>query len=123
MRARSPSSGAYGHVGGSFASPYGRSRFDEPAAGFQSSYHTPGWQRAQQQWKQRGAASKRAPLLIEGELVASSAGPPSGFRVGERVFHQKFGYGLITQVDGNKLTIDFEKAGRKKVVDSFVEAT
>jgi DNA helicase-2/ATP-dependent DNA helicase PcrA len=38
-----------------------------------------------------------------------------------RVFHQKFGYGRITQVDGNKLTVDFDKAGQKKVVDSFVE--
>jgi DNA helicase-2/ATP-dependent DNA helicase PcrA len=38
-----------------------------------------------------------------------------------RVFHQKFGYGRVTQIDGNKLTVDFDKAGQKKVVDSFVE--
>ncbi len=38
-----------------------------------------------------------------------------------RVFHQKFGYGRVAQVDGNKLTVDFDKAGQKKVVDSFVE--
>ena len=44
----------------------------------------------------------------------------SRFAVGERVFHQKFGYGLIEDVDGNKLTIAFDKAGRKRVVDSFV---
>ena len=43
------------------------------------------------------------------------------FKVGERVFHQKFGYGHIVIIDGNKLEIDFEKAGSKKVVDSFVE--
>ena len=42
--------------------------------------------------------------------------------VGQRVFHQKFGYGRIVAVDGNKLDIDFEKAGPKKVMDSFVEA-
>ena len=36
------------------------------------------------------------------------------------MFHQKFGYGRVADVDGNKLTIDFEKAGRKRVVDSFV---
>ena len=41
---------------------------------------------------------------------------------GQRVFHQKFGYGHVTAVDGNKLEIAFEKAGNKKVVDSFVEA-
>jgi DNA helicase-2/ATP-dependent DNA helicase PcrA len=42
--------------------------------------------------------------------------------VGQRVFHQKFGYGRILAVDGNKLDIDFEKAGPKKVLDSFIEA-
>ncbi|WP_395712375.1 ATP-dependent helicase [Reyranella sp.] len=42
--------------------------------------------------------------------------------VGLRVFHQKFGYGRIVAVDGNKLDIEFEKAGSKKVLDSFIEA-
>jgi DNA helicase-2/ATP-dependent DNA helicase PcrA len=36
------------------------------------------------------------------------------------VFHQKFDYGQVVKIDGNKLTIAFEKAGKKKVVDSFV---
>ena len=40
---------------------------------------------------------------------------------GDRVFHQKFGYGMITNVEGNKLTVDFDKAGEKRVIDSFVE--
>ena len=44
-----------------------------------------------------------------------------GSRSAMRVFHQKFGYGRVAQVDGNKLTVDFDKAGQKKVVDSFVE--
>jgi DNA helicase-2/ATP-dependent DNA helicase PcrA len=38
-----------------------------------------------------------------------------------RVFHQKFGYGTVAEVEGDKLEIDFDKAGRKKVIDSFVE--
>jgi len=60
--------------------------------------------------------------LIEGELVAKSViGGTSVYATGERVFHQKFGYGRIAAVDGNKLTIDFEKAGQKRVLDSFVE--
>lgn len=42
------------------------------------------------------------------------------FSIGERVFHMKFGYGNIKYIDGNKLTITFEKAGEKKVVDSFI---
>ena len=68
-----------------------------------------------------GRVSRRAPLTIEGELVAKSTGAASDFTVGDRVFHQKFGNGNVTVVDGNKLTIAFDKAGEKRVVDSFVE--
>jgi len=65
--------------------------------------------------------NKRAPLTIEGELVAKSTGTVSEFNLDDRVFHQKFGYGHVVKIDGNKLTIAFDKAGEKKVVDSFVE--
>ncbi len=123
---------------------YGPSRFDNVES-FGSSYTTPGWQRAQAnrargRGQARGgfdeeqssysardslsggfAAKKRAPLTIEGELVAKSTGTVSEFSLDDRVFHQKFGYGHVVKVDGNKLTIAFEKAGEKKVVDSFVE--
>ena len=60
-------------------------------------------------------------MVIEGELVAKSTGTVSEFSLDDRVFHQKFGYGHVVKIDGNKLTIAFEKAGEKKVVDSFVE--
>jgi DNA helicase-2/ATP-dependent DNA helicase PcrA len=63
--------------------------------------------------------NKRGPMTIEGELVAKSTGTTSEFSLDDRVFHQK--YGNVVKVDGNKLTIAFEKAGEKKVVDSFVE--
>jgi DNA helicase-2/ATP-dependent DNA helicase PcrA len=65
--------------------------------------------------------NKRAPMVIEGELIAKSTGTISEFSLDDRVFHQKFGYGNVVKIDGNKLTIAFEKAGEKKVVDSFVE--
>ncbi|MEA2930204.1 MAG: ATP-dependent helicase UvrD/PcrA [Hyphomicrobiales bacterium] len=71
--------------------------------------------------KERESARKRMPLTIEGELVAKSTGTVSPFGPGDRVFHQKFGNGNVTHVDGNKLTIAFDKAGEKRVVDSFVE--
>ena len=75
--------------------------------------------------REGGASSKKrrpaVPLTIEGELIAKSTGTTSAFAVGERVFHQKFGNGNVTAVDGNKLTIHFDKAGEKRVVDSFVE--
>ena len=107
---------------------------------FGSSYTTPGWQRAQAnraRKENRGGSrggfdeeqspfggfgrNKRAPVVIEGELVAKSTGTVSEFSLDDRVFHQKFGYGHVVKIDGNKLTIAFEKAGEKKVVDSFVE--
>lgn len=107
----------------------GASRFDRIAP-FGSTYATPGWQRAQANMRAqaesprgRGGFSepRRGPLVIEGELVAKSSGPASSYAVGTRVFHIKFGPGTVAAVDGNKLTVDFDKAGRKMVLDSFVE--
>jgi DNA helicase-2/ATP-dependent DNA helicase PcrA len=66
----------------------------------------------------REAAHLRA--TIEGELVAKSTGTVSPFSVGDRVFHQKFGNGNVVHVEGNKLTVAFDRAGEKKVVDSFI---
>jgi DNA helicase-2/ATP-dependent DNA helicase PcrA len=122
------------------AGGYGPSRFDNVES-FGSSYSTPGWQRAQANRNRGGGRSgfeerqssygardaggfakqKRAPVVIEGELIAKSTGTTSDFNLQDRVFHQKFGYGHVVKIDGNKLTIHFEKAGEKKVVDSFVE--
>ncbi|GJD50133.1 DNA helicase II [Methylobacterium crusticola] len=107
----------------------GPSRFDRQAPPFGSSYATPGWQRAQaatagqQDSYGRGApaAARRGPRQIDGTLVAKSTGAAAAFEAGARIFHTKFGPGLVTAVDGNKLTVDFDKAGRKMVLDSFVQ--
>ncbi len=65
-----------------------------------------------------GSGPSRAPKRdMEASLIHAE---PQGFGIGERVFHQKFGYGRITAIDANKLAIAFEKAGDKKVLDSFV---
>ncbi len=94
-------------------------RFDAyaPGAGFNSAYSSPGWKRAQD----RGAFNSKPPI-IEGEarLIAKSGEADSSYRTGDRIFHQKFGYGRIRAVEGNKLTVDFDKAGEKRVIDSFV---
>ncbi|HEY3640377.1 MAG TPA: UvrD-helicase domain-containing protein [Xanthobacteraceae bacterium] len=89
----------------------------EPAAGRQ------GGRRAQARSDagERATRPRSSPLTIEGELVARSSGPASAFAIGDRVFHLKFGNGNVTAVDGNKLSIQFDKAGEKRVVDSFVE--
>lgn len=106
--------GGYGYGGRS-----GGGRFDTRDP-FDSVYETPGWQRARAQASSRKSAG---PLTIDGDLVARSVddGRGSAYSVGERVFHLKFGYGRIEQIEGNKLTIEFEKAGRKKVLESFVQ--
>ena len=117
----------------------GASRFDEMTH-FSSGYTTPGWQRAQRKKefgidegasreagtftraRRKAQASKgRLRRIIEGELVAKSTGTVSDYAVGDRVFHQKFGNGNVTAVDGNKLTVLFDRAGEKRVVDNFVQ--
>ena len=72
----------------------------------------------------RGAGMQRnrhRPLTIDGELVAKSTGAVSDYAIGDRVFHQKFGNGNVAAIDGNKLTVQFDRAGEKRVVDSFVQ--
>ncbi|MET3579377.1 DNA helicase-2/ATP-dependent DNA helicase PcrA [Mesorhizobium robiniae] len=121
----------------------------EKSGAFSNTYATPGWQRAQKNrteatdrnWGSRsghqverigygetdsGYGAGRTSVkgrTIDGELVAKSvADTPSAFSVGDRVFHQKFGNGNISAIEGNKLTIDFDKAGQKRVLDGFVAA-
>ncbi len=121
-----PFGGAYQNFGGTFGrGGYGRSRFDD-APPFEGTYDTPGWQRAQERtketkkWSPSDQRKARGPLTIEGELVAASS-ESAVYKRGERVMHQKFGTGTVTDVDGNKLTIEFDEAGRKRVVDTFVD--
>ena len=72
----------------------------------------------------RGAALHRRArsAIIEARASAVSLGNKGrdDLSLGQRVFHGKFGYGTIAAIEGNKLEIDFEHAGRKKVLDSFV---
>jgi DNA helicase II / ATP-dependent DNA helicase PcrA len=76
----------------------------------------PGWQRAAQGFD---SAPTR---IVEARSSAISLGNKgrNDVSVGGRVFHQKFGYGEIVEIEGNKLEIDFETAGRKRVLDSFI---
>ncbi len=79
----------------------------------------PGWQRAQQ----NGQFSREPVRIVEARASAVSLGNKGrdDMHLGLRVFHQKFGYGTIAEIEGNKLEIDFETAGRKRVMDSFVQ--
>ena len=76
----------------------------------------PGWSRAADRYS---AAPAR---IVEARASAVSLGTPgrTDLHLGQRVFHQKFGYGTIAEMEGNKLEIDFEQSGRKRVIDTFV---
>ena len=107
-------------------SPGGRGRSSEARSGEgarRSGFITDDDTSSPSPWRAREerTPTRRLPLTIEGELVAKSTGTVSAFTLGDRVFHQKFGNGNVTAIDGNKLTIQFDRAGEKRVVDSFVE--
>jgi len=97
----------------------------------------PGWQRGMRQLNPSpargegdsrfGASGERAsrwgsspPLEVKASAVSLGNKGRDDVALGQRVFHEKFGHGTIAAIEGNKLEIDFEHAGRKKVLDSFV---
>jgi DNA helicase-2/ATP-dependent DNA helicase PcrA len=53
------------------------------------------------------------------ELVPPRPAAAGGFAPGDRVFHEKFGYGIVRAADAGKLDVEFP-TGRKKVMDSFL---
>ncbi|QIK79371.1 UvrD-helicase domain-containing protein [Sphingomonas piscis] len=87
-------------------------------AAHRASTRGPGWQRAS------GNFNAQPQRVIEARASAVSLGNQgrTDLALGQRVFHGKFGYGTIVAQEGNKLEIDFEHAGMKKVLDSFVSA-
>ncbi|HEX5106710.1 MAG TPA: hypothetical protein VFV87_22975, partial [Pirellulaceae bacterium] len=89
-----------------------------PARSMRSSTRGPGWQRA----ASSGRFNPEPQRVIEVRASAVSLGNKGrgDLALGQRVFHEKFGHGTIAAIEGNKLEIDFEHAGRKKVLDSFV---
>ncbi len=96
---------------------YGLNTFSKQTNYTTNTYETPGWQRMQER-QAKGETLRSTPRFIDGESVVTG---DVSYSIGDRVFHQKFGYGNVTVVEGNKLTVDFEKAGEKRVIDSFIE--
>ena len=80
-------------------------------------YNSPGWRRLQERSAQRGmrqlSQSENATIDLTAVLV---------FSLGDRVFHQKFGYGEVRNIEGDKLDIEFDKAGSKKVVAQYIQS-
>ncbi|MFN4131084.1 MAG: DNA helicase II, partial [Paracoccaceae bacterium] len=78
-------------------------------------YNSPGWRRLQ-----AGQANRPVHQPKEARHVTIDAEAISAFTIGDRVFHQKFGYGKVTDIEGDKLDVDFEHSGPKKLVARFV---
>jgi len=78
----------------------------------------PGWDRAASGF----SATPQRVVEARGPAISLGNKGRDDVTLGQRVFHQKFGYGVIAEIEGNKLEIDFDNAGRKRVLDSFVVA-
>ena len=104
--------GGYGAAAGAMASST-----LETAAAEVNVYNSPGWRRLQARSAERSMSQPRETRNMIIDLDAVSA-----FTAGDRVFHQKFGYGTIIGIEGDKLDIEFDKAGSKNVVSRFVVA-
>ena len=101
---------------GSTAANYGAASAGiETRAAEANVYNSPGWRRLQSRGGERPMTQPR-----EARSPVIDAQAVSAHTVGDRVFHQKFGYGAITGIEGDKLEIAFDKAGTKKVVARFI---
>ena len=80
-------------------------------------YNSPGWKRLQERSAKRGIGqpSEQRNMTIDMNVISS-------FSLGDRVFHQKFGYGEVMNIEGEKLDIEFDKAGSKKVVAQYIQS-
>jgi DNA helicase-2/ATP-dependent DNA helicase PcrA len=87
----------------------------EDAAVSANVYNSPGWRRLQSR-----SAARPISQPSESRNMTIDAAAVSSFGIGDRVFHDKFGYGAVTSIEGDKLEIAFDKAGLKKVVAKFI---
>jgi DNA helicase-2/ATP-dependent DNA helicase PcrA len=101
--------GGYGAAAPQFGAAF------EDRVGKADVYNSPGWKRMQDRAAQRPMAQPR-----EARNVTIDAQAVSSFVLGDRVFHQKFGYGEVVGIEGDKLDIEFDHAGSKKIVARWV---
>ncbi|MEX2520247.1 MAG: UvrD-helicase domain-containing protein [Paracoccaceae bacterium] len=109
--------GVYGAATGGSGGGAAQGSVLEARAVEASAYNSPGWARMQARAGQRHL---KVPSDVRAAAINAQAAP--AFALGDRVFHQKFGYGGVIDIEGDKLTVDFEKAGEKRLVARFVTA-
>ncbi|KPU84643.1 DNA helicase II [Marinosulfonomonas sp. PRT-SC04] len=107
--------GLYG--GGYGAAGMGGGAAMQATAESEDGYKSPGWRRMQARQSERGLGAPR-----EAEKAVIDVTASASFIQGDRVFHQKFGYGYVMGIEADKLDIEFERAGAKKIVARFVVA-
>ncbi len=103
-----------GLYGGGFGAAMPQSDLHDRAASA-NVYDSPGWRRLQARSGARGMSQPRESKNVTIDMQAVAA-----FEMGERVFHDKFGYGEVVGIEGDKMEVAFEKAGTKKVVSRFL---
>jgi len=103
-----------GLYGGGFGAAMPQSDLHDRAANA-NVYDSPGWKRLQARSGARGTSQPRESRNVTIDMQAVAA-----FEMGERVFHDKFGYGEVIGIEGDKMEVAFEKAGTKKVVSRFL---
>ncbi|MDQ2089284.1 ATP-dependent helicase [Marimonas arenosa] len=104
-----------GLYGGGYGAAAPRTGGIETRAAEANVYNSPGWKRMQSRIQDRPVSQ---PKESRNQVIDLDA--VSSHTTGERVFHQKFGYGEIIGIEGDKLEIAFDKAGTKKVIAKFV---
>lgn len=69
-------------------------------------------------------SAQRAPVRPSASSVVATPPPgrADGLKKGSRVFHQKFGNGVVLNIEGDHLEIAFKHAGIKKILAEYVEA-
>ncbi|OOY09351.1 UvrD-helicase domain-containing protein [Thioclava sp. F36-7] len=104
--------GLYG--GGMNGGGFGGSSAMEDRVSRADVYNSPGWRRLQNA-QSRGTSQPR-----EARHMVIDAKGESDYEIGDRVFHKKFGYGEVMGSEGDKLVVEFDKAGEKRLLSSFV---
>ncbi len=105
-----------GLMGGGYGAASGFSSGFDDRVSKADVYNSPGWKRMQDR------AVRPTAHPSEARHVTIDATAISAFSLGDRVFHQKFGYGEVIEIEGDKLDIEFDYAGTKKIVARWVVA-
>jgi len=111
--------GGFGSMGGHRDDDLPRASFHDRVSNADA-YESPGWRRMQNRTHQAKAGQRGVSQSIGKHPTVIDAKAVVAFAIGDRVFHKKFGYGEVMEIEGDKLAIEFDHSGLKKLVAGFV---